>query len=200
MNNENIKKNIDDWLKFLNPDEVKNELISASLYIMSYDVLINTIVEKIKDFYTDGHDGKKFTLSSAYRRDVKGLCKKDIILASLLWLKKNEVITEEEIELVKIFKTHRNEIAHEIMYFLTDSSKSIKSEYIEEIKKINFKILKWWFIEVEMQVNEDLSKLKIEELDFNQVLIMGMLPLNMASNILIDEKEKFDKRKNKPMP
>jgi len=186
----NQEKNFKDWIKFLNPDEVKFNLISASIYITAYDNLINTVIDNIKDFYIDGFDENGFITSEEYKIQVKELYKKDIVIASLLWLEKNHAITSEEVERVKIFKSHRNEIAHELTKIITDSDYTVKTEYIDEIKNLLFKILKWWFIEFEMSINPDLGNLKIEELDFNEVLMLKMLPVNYMSNIINDEIKK----------
>lgn len=186
----NKEKTYKDWMKFLNPDEVKFNLISASIYITAYDNLITSVIDKIKDFYTEGFDENGYIINEDYKIQVKELCKKDIVIASLLWLKNNNAITSEEVERVKVFKNHRNEIAHELTKILTDSDYSVKTEYIDEIKEILFKIHKWWFIEFEMSVNPELGKLNIEELDFNEVLLLPMLPVNYMLNIIKDEIKK----------
>ena len=51
---ENKDKILRDWIKFLNPNEVKFQLTIASLYLTSYEFLIESIVQKTKDFYTNG--------------------------------------------------------------------------------------------------------------------------------------------------
>jgi hypothetical protein len=188
--NVNQEKIFKDWIKFLNPDEVKFNLISASIYITAYDNLITTVIDKIKDFYIDGFDENGYIIDDDYKIKVKELCKKDIVIASLLWLEKNNAITSEEVERVKVFKSHRNEIAHELSKILTDSDYRVKTEYIDEIKNILFKIHKWWFVEIEMSINPDLGILNIEELDFNEVLVLPMLPVNYMLKIINDEIKK----------
>lgn len=186
----NQEKTFKDWIKFLNPDEVKFNLISASIFITAYDNLITTVIDKTKDFYIDGFDENGYIINDDYKIQVKQLYKKDIVIASLLWLEKNNAITSEEVERVKIFKSHRNEIAHELSKILTDSDYRVKTEYIDEIKNLLFKIHKWWFIEFEMSINPDLGILNIEELDFNKVLILPMLPVNYMLKIINDEIKK----------
>jgi hypothetical protein len=187
VNQEKIFK---DWIKFLNPDEVKFNLISASIFITAYDNLITTVIDKIKEFYIDGLDENGYIINDDYKIQVKELYKKDIVIASLLWLENNNAITSEEVERVKIFKSHRNEIAHELSKILTDTDYRVKTEYIDEIKNILFKIHKWWFTEFEMSINPELGNLNIEELDFNEVLILPMLPVNYMLKIINDEIKK----------
>lgn len=188
--NVNQEKTYKDWIKFLSPDEVKFNLISASIYITAYDNLITTVIDKIREFYIEGFDENGYIINDDYKIQVKELYKKDVVIASLLWLENNNAITSEEVERVKVFKIHRNEIAHELTKILTDSDYRVKTEYIDEIKNILFKIHKWWFIEFEMSVNPELGDLNIEELDFNEVLLLPMLPVNYMLNIINDEIKK----------
>jgi len=46
----------DSWTKFLNPESLQSNLILASSFIASYETLKDSIVERIKDFYTHGWD------------------------------------------------------------------------------------------------------------------------------------------------
>lgn len=184
------EKNFRDWMKFLDAGEVKFQLISASLYLTAYDLLIQCIVEKIKDFYTTGFDEKGWIVDRSYENDVRGLFKKDIVIASLLWLKKNEAITEKEFQRIKTFKGHRNEIAHELTKIITDSDASTKTEFISEIRDLFFKIQKWWFVEFEVPIDPELGKLDMEKLDFNAVLALIMLPMDYMVNIVNDEIKK----------
>jgi len=190
-------KHFKDWIKFLDADEVKFQLITASLYLTAYDLLIESIVQKIKDFYTNGFDENGWIIDEKYKTDVRGLYKKDIVIASLKWLEKNNVIAESEIDLVKIFKEHRNELAHELSKMISDSDKRTKTEFIQEIRDLYFKIHKWWFIEFEMAIDPELGKLNPDELDFDEVLSFIMMPMNHMINIVNDEIKKRNERKSK---
>jgi hypothetical protein len=185
-----------DWMKLLDPEEVKFQLISSSFYITAYDILIETIVQKIKDFYLSGFDENGITLDPAYKIKVRNLNKKDIVIASALWLKNQGAITQEEVVKIKLFKDHRNELAHELSEMISDSGKRTKTELIKEIRNLRFKILKWWFIYFEMELNPELNKLSPEELDFEEVLSLNMFVINHLTNILDDEIKKRDNNKN----
>ena len=148
-----------DWMKFLDVDEVKFQLITASLYLTAYDLLIESIVQKIKDFYTNGFEENGWIVDDKYNVEVRGLYKKDIVIASLKWLRKNYVISENEIDQVKLFKEHRNELAHELSKMISDSDKQTKTEFVQEIRDLYFKIHKWWFVEFEMAIDPELAKL-----------------------------------------
>jgi len=187
-------KFINDWMKLLDPEEVKFQLISSSFYITAYDILIETVVQKIKDFYMSGFDENGMIIDPKYKIQVRNLYKNDIVVASSLWLKNHEAITEEEVEKIKLFKEHRNELAHELSEMIGDSGKRTKIELIKEIRYLRFKILKWWFIYFEMEINPELGKLNPEELDFEEVLSLNMFVIDYLVNILDDEIEKKEKK------
>jgi len=48
------KKNEVSWERFLNPDSLKTNLILSSLFITIFEMLKDSIISPIKDFYTDG--------------------------------------------------------------------------------------------------------------------------------------------------
>ncbi|WP_272023830.1 hypothetical protein [Olleya namhaensis] len=190
------EKHYKDWLKFLDENEVKFQLITASLYLTAYDLLIDTIIRKIEEFYTDGFDENGFIICKRYKTEVRGLYKKDIVIASTKWLVKNKVITEPELERIKIFKAHRNELAHELTKMISDSDANTKTEFVTEIRDLYFKIQKWWFVEFEVQINPDLGHLDTDKLDYDEVLMMHMLPMNYMVNIVNDEIKKRAERKS----
>jgi hypothetical protein len=192
----NEEKYFKDWMKFLDENEVKFQLITASLYLTAYDLLIDTIIRKIEEFYTDGFDENGFIIGEKYNTEVRGLYKKDIVIASTKWLVQNNVISELELERIKLFKEHRNELAHELTKMISDSDANTKTEFISEIRDLYLKIQKWWFVEFECQVNPELGHIDKEKLDYDEVLMMQMLPMNYMVNIVNDEIKKRAERKS----
>jgi hypothetical protein len=191
----NEEKYFKDLMKFLDENEVKFHLITASLYLTAYDLLIDTIIRKIEEFYTDRFDENGFIIGEKYKTEVRSLYKKDIVIASTKWLVQNNVISELELERIKLFKEHRNELAHEMTKMISDSDANTKTEFMFEIRDLYFKIQKWWFVEFECQVNPKLGKLDMNKLDYNEVLMMQMLPMNYMVNIVNDEIKKRLERK-----
>lgn len=192
---ENDVRNLDNWMKLLDPEEVKFQLITSAFYITSYDILIESIVHKLKGIYLLGFDDNEMVLDEKYKTEVKNLYKKDIVIASAIWHRNKGAISDEDVERIKLFKEHKNELAHELSEIIGDSTKRTKTELIKEIRELRFKILKWWFINFEMKINPQLFKLKPEDLDFNEVLGLNMFVINHLVNILDDE---ISKREKKP--
>ena len=45
--NKHQKKARESWLKFLNPDSLRTNLLLASLYLSAYEILRNSIMDQI---------------------------------------------------------------------------------------------------------------------------------------------------------
>lgn len=149
-------KNLKDWEKFLDADEMKSNLIRASLYLFSYELLKNTIVDKIKDFYMTGFDENGFIYSKEYKekvanRKVDG--KQNIFLSSLHWLEEIGAITKNDISEISSIREMRNTVAHQIDKILTDSEFNIDSYKEEKMFDYIDKIERWWIREVEIPTN-----------------------------------------------
>ncbi len=144
--------------KFFNTKEIKKNLIDVSLYFSFFEILNNTIVERIADFYNNEfRDGKSIT-SDKYKeeiinREFNG--KSNIFLASCHWLIENNVISQDEFEIITQIKEHRNRIAHDLTKFLFDSEYEINKDLFNQIKTLTIKIVRWWITEVEIPTNPD---------------------------------------------
>jgi hypothetical protein len=193
---ESENKILKDWIKFLDGDEVRFQLTCTSLYLTAYELLIDSIVSKTKDFFIDGLKDGELSFSDDYRK-VKALFPKDIVIASSLWLRNMEVIDDNDVERIKEFKKYRNELAHEMPKIISDTSHDVKTSYINEIKYLYRKIHLWWFIEFEATINSDLDEVDLEKLDYDEVLLFVMLPMNHMSNIVNDEIQRREIRKSK---
>lgn len=185
-----------DWIKFLNADEVKFNLICSSLYLTAYELLIDSFVKKTKEFFIVGFTKEEWTISKDYKSQVKALYPKDIVVASAMWLKNIDAITEEDIEKIKAFKTHRNALAHELPKVITDSDFDLNLSYFKEIRDLYKKIHLWWFKEVEFSLNPNLDNIDPESLDYDEVLSFIMMPMDYMINIVNDEIEKREQKKS----
>ena len=67
---EKLNKDVQiSWEKFLDPDELRPALIAASVYIATFENLKTTIVDRIKDFYTNGFDDRTMPNAAGDHRD-----------------------------------------------------------------------------------------------------------------------------------
>ncbi len=184
-----------DWIKFLDADEVKFQLTCASLYLTAYELLIDSVVKKTKDFFINGLQDGEINYSDEYTK-VKAFYPKDIVIASSMWLMDLSAIDNSDLEKIKDFKNYRNQIAHEIPKVISDTSHDVKTSYIKEIRDLYRKINLWWFVEFEATINPDLDGVDLEKLDYDEVLSFVMLPMDYMVNIVNDEIKKRDIRKS----
>lgn len=196
--NENVQKN---WERFLNPESLKENLVISSLYITSFEILKDSIISKIKDFFIEGFDEKGFIYSEKYNKEVLSLDKKKRPLqASFLWLKKYDVINDDDLNNWERIVLFRNELAHDMLKFLTQIPESDLLDLFQIILNLITKIEKWWIINYELEINENYIGQEISEED----IIPGInVTLHLLFNIALGEKneskkyfEEFIKQKN----
>lgn len=88
----------DEWERFLNPEVLRTNLMLASIYIASYEILKDSIIKPIKDFYVNGFKGDDYSIDPKYKSEVLNRNKSELY-ASLEWLKESKVITEDDMTL-----------------------------------------------------------------------------------------------------
>lgn len=176
----NEKDNIDKWLKFLDPENLKGNLMFSSLYIASFEAFKDYVVDEVKFFFNDGLQNGEFTFSKRYT-EVKAL-DKSLLRASLLWLKNLEAIDEKDIDAYDELRHYRNKLSHELMTLLFEGLPNELPEKFAQLIALRVKIEKWWFLNIEIPTNPDFdsnTEVKGEEImTFSQIfnqLIFDML-------------------------
>ena len=83
---------------FLSPSILRSNLIVIALYIAAFELLHDSIVERLREFYGRPCDTtSKPVPGPDYESEVL-LERKKVLPASLAWLKKKDVIDETDIE------------------------------------------------------------------------------------------------------
>ena len=150
------------WERFLKPENLKANLIILSLFITSYEILKDSIIARIRNFYTNGFDEKGWIIDKEYQTKVKSL-NKSLLYASLEWLKNKKVIDDNDIEEFNEIKKCRNELAHEIVNFITKGSNINPLPLFPKMINLLDKIEKWWILNVEIELNPNLKDKEIDE-------------------------------------
>jgi len=173
--NTNIKSS---WEKFLNPQSLKNNLIKCSVYIVFFEKLKESIVEKIKDFYWTGYENGKDIIDEKYKKRFykNGV---DIFDESLNWLIENHAISKTDKQKIIELKDHRNEIAHEMVNFITSNEKDVKEALLLECYEILSKIDKWWIVEVELPTNPESMQIDPDAIDYEGIFSGNMALLQL---------------------
>ncbi len=182
-----------DWEKFLNPKEIKKNLIDASLFLSFFEILNSEIIERIFDFYSNEFRDGKWIASDKYNetivnRKING--KTNIFLSSCQQLLDNNTITQDDFDQIKKIKEHRNRIAHDLPKFLFDSEYVIDKDLFNQIKVLTLKIAKWWIIEVEIPTDPQFDG---QEIDTEGIIPGQEMILNYIFNIANTDIEEFER-------
>ncbi|GAI34251.1 unnamed protein product, partial [marine sediment metagenome] len=73
------------WERFLNPEILRTNLIVASLFITAFEMLKDSIIGHIRDFFTNGFDENGWIIDDKYKTEVLSK-NKSPLYASLAWL------------------------------------------------------------------------------------------------------------------
>lgn len=180
---DNIKKS---WEKFLNPKTLRENLILASVFLSSFEILKECILERPKEMFIKGYSEKNgFILDEKYNSEVLSL-NKSPIYASLEWFKVHGAINQEDIEIFTKIKNCRNELAHELPYFITEGIKSDPTPNFRSIIDLLGKIERWWVFNVEIPTNPDFDGAEVNE---NEILPGRLITLQLLTDIALGSEE-----------
>jgi hypothetical protein len=163
---EDKNKHLKDWEKFLDEDGVKNNLVKAALYLLSYEMLKNSVVDKIKDFYCTGFMDGKDIISEDYNKKVAHRLingKQHIFLSSLYWLEEHGAISKEEMTEIGRIREFRDTVAHNIDKIIADSEYNLDENRQKRIFQFIRKIEVWWIQEVELPTEPDFDGREIKD-------------------------------------
>ena len=187
MDNENQAK----WERFLDPGVLRPNLVLASLYIAAFEVLKNSIIERLRDFYVSGFDQKGMIISPEYKEEVLSKDKSPTY-ASLKWLKRSDAINDDDIEKFNKIKEFRNFLAHEITKMLMEGLPTDFPERFNDMVALLDKIERWWIVNVEIPTNPDFDG-RYEEIDESGIIPGPILSLRMMVDVALgsDEEANF---------
>ena len=136
------------WEGFLDPAVLRPRLVTASIYISTFELLKTAIIDRIRDFFTSGSD----QVSPEYQSDV--LAKNaSPVYASLEWLKEARAIDDADIAAFERVKKLRNELAHTLTATFFHGLRAEIAERLGEMVSLLDKIERWWIVNVEIATN-----------------------------------------------
>lgn len=150
------KENLEKWMKFLDPDNLKDNLLSASLFIAVFESFKDYVIDEVKFFYNTGFSGDEYTFDPKYNSDVKTL-DKSLIKASLKWLKNNSAIEESDLLLYDELRQYRNKLSHELMTLLFEGLPEELPVKFNDLIELRVKIEKWWILNIEIPTSGDFN-------------------------------------------
>jgi hypothetical protein len=150
------------WEEFLNPEVLRGKLISASLYLAAFKMLKDSIVDRLRDFYTfhfdeaGGHPDREYDLDVLSRN-------RSPVHASMSWLIERNAIDQSDIETFEKLKACRNRIAHEMAQLALPGGTYDHLTLFADLVALLRKVETWWIVNVEIPTNEDFAGMDIDE-------------------------------------
>lgn len=163
-----------EYEKFFDPKRLRQNLLLGALYLATFEMLKTIIIGDLISFFAFGvfgnfdQDGKPVR-SDRYKSELAKHGFKqhhDEYRAACLWLKHMEAVDDEEYAGLLEIRAHRNQIAHELPTVLLDAKLEVNIELLVEARNFIHKLDRWWFENVEMDINPDFQGKTFDELGF----------------------------------
>jgi hypothetical protein len=172
----------DSWLKFLNPESLTQNLTRAALYITCWELLKEAVLDQPRDFFThEWRDGEGIP-SPTYKTEVLSL-DRDPLIASALWFRDQQAITDDDIHTLRALRTHRNDIAHELPKFLGSKEFDVRLDLLTGMFHFVEKIDKWWIQNIEIPTNPDFDHRELTQQELDAVASMRMVFMNLLVSV-----------------
>ncbi|MBL1193998.1 MAG: hypothetical protein D8M60_06530 [Chloroflexi bacterium] len=175
-----------------------------SLYIFAFELLKAAIVNGVKSEFVDWEYSKEQLQELknddspmgklAYEGYANNLTEFEqaigekyntpdnyLLIPCATWLKNNEAISSNEVNVIMEIRNHRNQIAHEMPKFLFDSEHNLDLELFAHVRDILSKIDLFWF-RMDIHFNpETWEELDSTEISDNEVISTREAFLHLAS-------------------
>lgn len=166
----------DAWERFLDPEAVRPSLFLATMFIATFEILKDSIVDRIRDFYANAWDENGPAVSLEYQRRVLSR-NKSVVYASLDWLVESGAINEQDLETFQKVKKARNRLAHKLFAVVTGQMDSDHESQFPVLVTLLRKIEVWWVVNMEIGLDTDDGDQEIDEdgIDPGPILSLQML-------------------------
>lgn len=151
------------WVEFLNPEVTRLRMIAASIYIAGFEILKDSVVDRIRSFFWTGFDESGDKIDPKYQSDVLAR-NRSPVYASLDWLKEMNAIDDGDVAVFDRVKTCRNILAHKLFSAL--ASEGLPPEFEEcfsSMVALLRKVEVWWITNVEIPTNPDYDGSEVDE-------------------------------------
>lgn len=161
------------WSRFLDPEVVHKELFTALMFITTFEILKDSAVDRIRDFYSIGFDQTGPSVAPDYQEKV--LCRsKSPLYASLDWLREQGAIDQADLNLFEELRKIRNKLAHELFAVVTGQTESEHTERLDDLLALLRKIEVWWVVNVEIATNPEYDGQEVDEAKIVPGSILGL--------------------------
>ncbi|WP_338723751.1 HepT-like ribonuclease domain-containing protein [Pseudomonas tolaasii] len=150
------------WERFLDPEVVKPSLFLATMFITAFEILKNSAIDRLRNFYTNSWDENGPIISPDYQNRVL-YRNKSTLYASFDWLQESGAIDSEDLERYEKLKRTRNLLAHQLFEVVTGQIESNHEAHFEELLELLRKIEVWWVVNLEISTNPDFDGQEVDE-------------------------------------
>jgi len=171
--------------QLLDQTALRTNLIVASIYIAAFELLKESIIERIREFYSFRFQKGKIQTDPEYATEVLTKSRSPLY-ASLQWLKEIDAIDSSDIAMFEQAKKCRNILAHEMFEISTKGLPLEWKKCFEEMVYLLGKIEKWWIINVEIPINPDFDSKIVGE---NQIIPGPILSLKLMYHIALGQND-----------
>jgi len=180
------KKVQESWERFLHPQALRTNLVVTSLFIAAFEMLKETIIERIKEFFCSGFDEIGLIISPRYQEKVLSK-NRSRLYASLQWLKEQDIIDESDLLTFEQIKETRNQLAHEIPHLLTEGLPEAWPARFSDLISLVGKVEHWWIVNVEIPTNPDFGP--DDQIDEDGIISGKIMTLRLMIDIALGTDE-----------
>ena len=152
------------WEELLNPEVLRAKLISASLYLSAFEVLKQSVVGRLRDFFCSGFGVSGDVVDPKYQAAALSLAKNPLD-ASLQWLYQNGALDASDLEMFKKVRSARNVVAHKLQEIVAGEVPSQHTELFPQVLQLLRKVETWWILNVEIPTDPDYNGEQVGEAD-----------------------------------
>lgn len=179
---------------------VHNALLTASLFIMSFECLKDFIEDHFRSFFSNGVETDKSgrlvyipskeypDVRAKYEQLYKGLAKKLLDIdtghittfqVACAWFHDMEAITDEDMKVIISSSKMRNDFAHELYKWIFDDNlPHLDKNFVNAPISLYFKISNWWIRNIEQSIlPENYEQFSEEDLQSAAVMNFHILQL-----------------------
>ena len=161
----------------------------SSMFLAAFEILKESIIGRIRDFFTHGFDENGYKLDPEYDSEVLSKSKSPLY-ASLNWLVENKVINDIDLLEFEAIKECRNRVAHEMsQLIIKEDDVELHARFIGMVSLLN-RIEKWWIINVEIPTAGDFNTKEITE---DMVTPGPVMSLNIMMDVAFGSEEESRK-------
>ncbi|ERT64874.1 hypothetical protein [Peptoniphilus sp. BV3AC2] len=181
-----MERGYEEILNVLDEKRLKSNIHFASLYVLYYEYLKDSLIDLPKSFFcnhTEFKDGNIIVHESEeYKENVRKL-DDHIENASFKWFITVGAVSYENYLSFNKLRKFRNKIVHELMLCLSEGFSDDEVKYLVEVIEIYRKIENWWINEVEIPTSGDIHG----PYDSENVISGQGLKLEIIRDILIND-------------